>query len=89
MYGLFYYFCALDVKNRIIQVCHPLLQHDKFGDFPIRFSLSPNVKIMKRIKNLMLNLMAIPKKNFADWFENWKARWDKYVRSQAEYCKED
>ena len=40
-------------------------------------------------ENTARQLMAIPKKDFANCFEKWKERWDKCVRSQGEYFEGD
>ena len=40
-------------------------------------------------KNTMGQLMAIPTKDFADCFEQWKRCWEKHVRSQGAYFEGD
>jgi len=49
-----------------------------------RFQTANEIK-----ENATRQLMAIPKKDFSDYFEKWKERWDKCVRSQGEYFEGD
>jgi hypothetical protein len=49
-----------------------------------RFQKADEIK-----ENATRQLVAITKKGFADCFESWKERWDKYERCQTEYFEGD
>jgi len=49
-----------------------------------RFQTANEIK-----ENATRQLMAIPKKGFANCFEKWKEGWDKCVRSQGKYFEGD
>ena len=49
-----------------------------------RFQTAEEIK-----ENATRQLMAMPKKDFADCLEKWKELWDKCVRSQGQYFEGD
>ena len=84
------------VKHQITQVtqtCYsPGLMLCDFWLFP---KLNSPLKV-KRFQivdeipeNIKGQLMAIPTKDFAEWFEQWRRCWENYVRSQGAYTEGD
>jgi hypothetical protein len=82
-------------KHRIIQVRQlpysPYLAPCNFWLFPkLKLPLKGRFQTVEDIKeNATRQLMAIPKEDFEDCFENWKGHWDKCVILQGQYTKGD
>ena len=88
--------CSFFVKHQITQVTQPLSSPDLA---PCDFWLFPKLKSPLKGKrfqntdetqeNMMGQLMAIPTKDFAESFEQWKRHWQNCVRSQGAYFEGD
>jgi len=66
---------------------------------PADFSLFPQLKsslkgrrfqtIEEIEENWTRDLRAIPQNKFQDEFQNWRKRWERYIRSGGEYFEGD
>ena len=82
-------------KYQLTQVAHPPLRPDLAScDFRLLPKLKSRLK-GKKIQtvdeiheNTVGQLRAIPTKDFAECFEQWKRCWENCVRSQSAYLKE-